>query len=727
MKKLELAARWLLPLAVLVVTGGLYISTLAPGMLRGDSGEFQWAMASLNVAHATGYPLFTLLGHAWYQLPIPYDPAWRLNLLSAIFGAGASAVLFVLARSLTGRNLPALAATGFFSLAPVIWFNASILEVYSLNALFLGLLLYLLWRWYRNYGSDDGHKSDTPLYLAALLFGLSLAHHRMTVLLVPAIVVFLLAVDRRFFSNIRRLVTLAALTLPGLFLYLYVPLQLIPEGATTRFWFLDIILGQEYASSLRLYPDPLMVVALIPWQNLHVGLALAAAGLPALWFKYRPFSLLLVLTIGADVLFALFYTVPDVQVFLTPALLVLALWTAAGTDWLAGLAFRLPPFLARPVHFALLLAALLLSALSLARYPEIQSLVASEAGGKETRAREILSAGLPKGAVLELDWETATAIRFLQTVERLRPDLEARLIHMDRPDEYYRVLRDADADRPVYVESGIKWVRAAAGYRTTPAPLELVQILPSPYAPQMLGRAISPDLQLSGYSLAGSSLQVYWKSSKPLLRDYATYIHFFDEAGQPAGQEDHGACCEAIYGFRTSEWDPGQMISETFQTPPEGAAYMEVGVYALKGDEIESYGSSAHIQIKPVRLPLDAQPLGIVLTPNVTAQSYSLASDAAGTTLAVYWQSNGASGRNLTVFVHLLDASGQIISTADRRPLDGVYPTDSWQSGEIVADRYALPPDPRGRQIEFGMYDSASGARLHRADGKGDTIVVPLK
>jgi hypothetical protein len=56
---------FLLTLLTFCAALALYLSTLASGMLGGDSGEFQGAMASLNVAHATGYPLFMLLGHLW--------------------------------------------------------------------------------------------------------------------------------------------------------------------------------------------------------------------------------------------------------------------------------------------------------------------------------------------------------------------------------------------------------------------------------------------------------------------------------------------------------------------------------------------------------------------------------------------------------------------------------------------------------------------------------------
>ncbi|MGE5139737.1 MAG: DUF2723 domain-containing protein, partial [Rudaea sp.] len=160
--------------AVFAASLALYVSTLAPGMLRGDSGEFQWAMASLNVAHATGYPLYTLIGHAWLQLPLPGLPAWRLNLLSALFGAGAVMMVTILGWKLTRRIDAALAGAAFFAVAPVFWFNASILEVYTLNAFLLAHILFLLIRWGE---TPVAQRTDTPLFAAFFVIGLSLAHH----------------------------------------------------------------------------------------------------------------------------------------------------------------------------------------------------------------------------------------------------------------------------------------------------------------------------------------------------------------------------------------------------------------------------------------------------------------------------------------------------------------------------------------------------------------------
>ena len=62
-----------------------YALTLAPTMLEGDSGEFQSLLRTLGIVHTTGYPLYTLVGHAFTWLPFG-DVAYRVNAFSAAAG-----------------------------------------------------------------------------------------------------------------------------------------------------------------------------------------------------------------------------------------------------------------------------------------------------------------------------------------------------------------------------------------------------------------------------------------------------------------------------------------------------------------------------------------------------------------------------------------------------------------------------------------------------------------
>jgi hypothetical protein len=579
------------PILIFIGTFALYVSTLAPGMLRGDSGEFQWAMASLNVAHATGYPLFTLIGYAWHWLPLDANVAWQLNLLAAFFGALAVAAVFVFIRALTARADAALIGAVFFAVAPVMWFNASILEVYPLHAFLLALVLYWLWRWSR------APQENGALYLAFFVLGLGLAHHRLMMLALPAILYFLIATDRRFFFNVPRLLLCALLVVPGLMLYAYVPLRMLPEGFSWDYAFNDIILGREYAGSLLREINPQPVLLEIPFHNFQAGLALALLGAVTLFRRARHLNIALWLVYSADVAFALVYSVPDVQVFLTSSFVVTAIWIGAGAAFLLEwIGQRVGSTYAPRLQIVYGVLLLLFALLGLARWNEIHAAVAAEAA-PEARARAIAAMNLPPASFLELDWETATALRFLQSTEKLRLDLEVRLTHMDQRAEFWRALANVDAGRAVFIERGVNWTRAPAGYAVTARENDLAQLVRVPIEMTRFRASIGDRVEVVGYQNTPDAFVVYWRVKKALDKDLATYVHYLDAQGNKIAQDDRAACCEAVYGYRTREWEPGHIYADVFKPAPPDTARVVVGMYENLNGDIEEYGDA--LELKP--------------------------------------------------------------------------------------------------------------------------------
>jgi len=66
----------------------VYIVTLAPTVGFIDTGELATVCIKLGVAHPTGYPLFTLIGHIFSLIPLG-EGIYRLNLMSAFIGSFA--------------------------------------------------------------------------------------------------------------------------------------------------------------------------------------------------------------------------------------------------------------------------------------------------------------------------------------------------------------------------------------------------------------------------------------------------------------------------------------------------------------------------------------------------------------------------------------------------------------------------------------------------------------
>ncbi|HSJ59514.1 MAG TPA: DUF2723 domain-containing protein, partial [Anaerolineae bacterium] len=128
----------------------LYLSTLAPTVaaLYDDSLEFPLVAHRLAIAHPTGYPFYTLLAALLARGPWA-NPAWGVNLLSAVAAALSVALVYLVARALTVRRLAALLGAVALAASPVFWSQAVIAEVYTLNLALVAALLWLILLWAR--------------------------------------------------------------------------------------------------------------------------------------------------------------------------------------------------------------------------------------------------------------------------------------------------------------------------------------------------------------------------------------------------------------------------------------------------------------------------------------------------------------------------------------------------------------------------------------------------
>ena len=138
------ATAWLAPMLVFACLMVLYVVTLAPSVMGGDSGELTAAALTDGVPHPPGYPLFALLARLFALLPFGHSPAWRVSLLSAVSTAAATGLLCAVVQLWT-RNLAAgVLAAALFGTDSVVWLNALAAEVFGLNAMFVALA-FLLW------------------------------------------------------------------------------------------------------------------------------------------------------------------------------------------------------------------------------------------------------------------------------------------------------------------------------------------------------------------------------------------------------------------------------------------------------------------------------------------------------------------------------------------------------------------------------------------------------
>lgn len=177
----------------------LYLSTLAPTVATGDSGELATVAATLGLAHPPGYPTFTMLGHLFTLLPFG-DPAYRVNLMSAVLGAaGVLVACLTIGRlidsalrapgSATGAAAVAWLAAAIgglgLALSTAFWRYSLVAEVFALSNLLALLLLLLMLEWSRR------PERMRFLWAAAAIGGLALTNQQTIVFVAPALVVLL--------------------------------------------------------------------------------------------------------------------------------------------------------------------------------------------------------------------------------------------------------------------------------------------------------------------------------------------------------------------------------------------------------------------------------------------------------------------------------------------------------------------------------------------------------
>ena len=99
-RRMEWLAAGLLAFIWLLV----YLTTVSPTVNFIDSGELITAAHEPGIAHPPGYPLYVLMGYVVTHL-LWGDVAWRMNVLSAFWGALAVGALFMLIFELSGYLL----------------------------------------------------------------------------------------------------------------------------------------------------------------------------------------------------------------------------------------------------------------------------------------------------------------------------------------------------------------------------------------------------------------------------------------------------------------------------------------------------------------------------------------------------------------------------------------------------------------------------------------------
>ncbi|MCC7163465.1 MAG: DUF2723 domain-containing protein [Anaerolineae bacterium] len=594
----------------------LYWRTAAPTVLPGDSGEFQFAAWGFWLAHPTGYPLYLILGGLWQHLVPLGDPAFRLNLFSGFWSALTVGIAFRVFWQTTRARGAAVIAALTFAVSPLFWSQATRAEVYALNTLFIALLtlLGLLW-------------NETPRrrYAAAfaVVFGLSLAHHRMTILLIPAFAA--LFANRLLFWRapssgrvrvsylggrpvsmintpteirkefLQRALMYGVLALIPLLLYLYIPLRtgatpyatidltpaapIVVFGNSARGW-LGVVLGSGFSGELGIDARTGAALVNMPGQLVAqlnpVGVLTAVLGLGALLWR-KQFSLLALVILGSVtfVLFNSIYHIGDIADFDTPIFFFACIALAAGI----ALVIQFLQSHAMTRHGILPAVALLafLVVLPLQNL-SVNFYIQDRSRDRDTRRawETMLASNLPDNAILlSNDRDEMTPLYYLQLVEGERAGWLGVFSKIAPGPQYENVVSLVEqlalSGRPIYAIKPIPALLLRYAVEETNDGFWRVKpITIGP--PQRESNAVLGEiLRVRGFSLlageryAGEqiTLGVQYEPLEKLGRDYTTSLQLWNEEGDKVAQGNDHVPGENEYP--PTKWRVGQVVQDQFE------------------------------------------------------------------------------------------------------------------------------------------------------------------
>ena len=725
---------------IFVLTAALYIRTACPTLGGGfDSEEFQFAAYALEIVHATGYPLYLILGKVFTTLVPVGNIAYRMNLLSALFGAATVALVYLNALTLTRRQIASIAAAALFATNPAVWRQAGVASVGPLNLLLIAAIVYATLLWY---------EKRVSLSLVAFTIGLGLAHHHTTLLFVPVIIILVLLVDPDILRRPRDIARGVFWLVAPLLLYLYVPIfgDGTPGYSNTIRGFLEETLGGEAGDFVRAAPMAILqgitVVAEYLFDSFGylggLSIAIGAVSVVPRWNRWTNLlsdarvSLFLGLTTLLFTLGGTFYGgEPDRYLVLPFAFLIY--WFAIGAGAVEAFIERhllsISTRRGAQTAFAALLALLVILPFS------DRFRVADWSAFTRVYQQwdEIFTLPIPRGATIVGNWGQLNAMRYMQLIENRRPDLQLVGTLYD-PTPQTDAARAAFADgRAIFLSPGVALPIGTYRYALLSPLLEVrdaPQMQPPADNPFPANKVLAPSLTLVGLGLStalepyhatislgiapGRTARValHWRVDG-VVKDFLVRLQILDPEGRLVAQKDE----PPVRGlYPASEWQRGEYVEDVHNVliPPGSPP----GTYALRISTMDASTktptsedfAAAVLNIERVtNLTRDQvfvqHSLDVALNDRVELWGIGGLDDArrAGETIgmSLLWHAREDVGTDFDARFALIDPSGKTVSEWQRAPIS-FYATREWRKGELLKayDDLRLPDNlPPGEYV----------------------------
>ena len=190
--------------------------------------------------------------------------------------------------------------------------------------------------------------------------------------------------------------------------------------------------------------------------------------------------------------------------------------------------------------------------------------------------------------------------------------------------------------------------------------------------------------------------------------------------------------------YPTTAWKPGEIIVDTYRiaaprdVPRVQAWMVQLNIYRSGQDEwlpfsldsqvIEDrailgwvrVGAGGALDVPSAALLEQAPVFGGTMA--LEGAQVRRVEEADEVRVTLWWEALAPVQADYTVFMHLVDAGGQLVGDGDAPPLLGGFPTGMWRPGDAVMDEHIVPLSSNLRAGEYavrvGWYHPGTNARL---------------
>lgn len=280
-------------------------------------------------------------------------------------------------------------------------------------------------------------------------------------------------------------------------------------------------------------------------------------------------------------------------------------------------------------------------------------------------------------------------------------------------------------------------------------PLWISQRFPSPQLTLVETPALTPvvgdqqQLAQTGVSLLGVTVEtdrrhpaqaaritLYWQVTQTPPPDLQMILRLWTPGGRLLAQQDQPPGYET---YPVALWQAGDVIRDVrwLSLAGETAVY-RIDVKVQRGGErVAAVSTAVAFHHDAPLSTAKMTPLPTTFGEPIQLLGYAWDTSEKDTRwLKLYWRSEQATSQDYHLFLHVLDANGQLKSQLDGQLLQGDYPTSYWRPGTVLMERYRVELVANG-SVSLGLYTLADGTRLPAVKPGGerwrdDAVVLPL-